>query len=489
MKKRIFAVLVVAVLVAFNAGRAAVRSPAGSQAVRKPQAPPSQEVRGGAAERQFRAWLEAFNGGSDAYRTFLRDRFPDRLARIDGDLVFRLMTGGFDLRDVEQSTPTRVTCLIQERAWGNPARAVMEVDQAAASHALNLQVSPIPWPPTLPAPARMPDSALAAALKAKMDAAAARDAFSGAVLVAHGGRVVFSGAVGMADRENKIPDTVATRFRMGSMNKMFTATAVMQLVQAGKVRLDAPVGKYLTDYPNKDVATKVTIEHLLTHTGGTGDIFGPAFESQRLELRDLVDYVKLYGSRPPAFDPGSRFEYSNYGFLLLGVVIERVSGQSYYDYVRDHIFKPAGMTSSGSEPENVEVAGRSKGYTRRRDAWVSNADTLPYRGTSAGGGYTTVEDLLRFATALTNHVLLDDKHTALLTTGKVEAGRGGKYAYGFFDTGEGNGRYVGHGGGAPGMNGDLRIYPASGYVVAALTNIDFGASQATSWIGDRLQMN
>ncbi len=113
------------------------------------------------------------------------------------------------------------------------------------------------------------------------------------------------------------------------MNKMFTATAILRLVQAKRLALDTPVGKVLTGYPNKNVATKVTIHHLLTHTGGTGDIFGPEFDARRLELRTLQDYVKLYGARDLTFEPGARWEYSNYGFLLLGAMIEKVTGKSY----------------------------------------------------------------------------------------------------------------------------------------------------------------
>jgi D-alanyl-D-alanine carboxypeptidase len=248
---------------------------------------------------------------------------------------------------------------------------------------------------------------------------------------------------------------------------MFTATATLQLVQAGKLTLNDPLGKYLTDYPNKDVATKVTLHQLLTHTGGTGDIFTPEFEKHRLELRTLQDYEKLYGSRAPEFEPGSRWEYSNYGFVLLGLIIEKVSGQSYYDYVRDHVFQPAGMTSTASDPEDAPVANRSVGYTKfdpakpgGGSAWRPNTDTLPYRGTSAGGGYSTVEDLLRFANALESHKLLDVHYTDLLATGKVDTPRG-RYAYGFGDDRIGSWRCDGHGGGAPGMNGDLKICTAA----------------------------
>ena len=166
-------------------------------------------------------------------------------------------------------------------------------------------------------------------MRAWIEREAAADAFAGAALVAHDGKVVFSGAYGFANREKRTPNTLDTQFRIGSMNKMFTAIAVLQLVQVGKVRLNDPLGKYITDYPNPEVAAKVTIHQLLTHTGGTGDFFGPEFDAHRVELKSLNDYVTLFGRRGPEFEPGSRWAYSNYGMLLAGVVIERVSGQSY----------------------------------------------------------------------------------------------------------------------------------------------------------------
>ena len=224
------------------------------------------------------------------------------------------------------------------------------------------------------------------------------------------------------------------------------------------------------------------MHHLLTHQGGTGDIFGPEFNAHRMELRTLNDYVALYGKRAPAFEPGSRWAYSNYGMVLLGVVVERVSKQSYYDYVAEHVYKPAGMTGSGSEPESEAVRDRSVGYMRPPGggAWTPNTDTLPYRGTSAGGGYCTVGDLMKFAEALMGHKLLTAESTELLIAGKVDSGGGRKYAYGFEDGRKDGVGAVGHGGGAPGMNGDLRIYPQSGYVVAVLSNLDPPAAQQVS---------
>jgi D-alanyl-D-alanine carboxypeptidase len=330
---------------------------------------------------------------------------------------------------------------------------------------------------------RMTEADAFKALSARANKLASEDELSGAVLIAKDGRVLFSHAYGLADRKNGIPNTLRTRFRIGSMNKMFTAVAILQLVEAGKVKLTAPLGKYLPDYPNRDVATKVTIHQLLTHTGGTGDIFGPEFDAHRPELRTLADYMKLYGRRGLEFEPGSRWEYSNYGFILLGAVIAKVTGRSYYDYVHTHIYAPAGMTRTGSLPEDQAVADRSIGYMKSAGvgAWFPNTDTLPYRGTSAGGGYSTVEDLARFAHAMLTHKLLRPDSTNLLITGKVKAGPGARYAYGFEDArdADGNG-WVGHGGGAPGMNGDLKIYPRSGYVVAVLTNLDPPAAQRIS---------
>jgi D-alanyl-D-alanine carboxypeptidase len=349
----------------------------------------------------------------------------------------------------------------------------------------------MPRPPGFEIP-RLNEADLIAGLRARLAKESAADRFSGAVLVTKQGRTLFSGAYGLADRDRKVPNTLDTRFRIGSMNKMFTGTAILQLVQAGKMELTDPLGKYLPNYPNRAVATKVTIQHLLMHTGGTGDIFGPEFDAHRLELRTHDDYVSLYGKRDLLFEPGSRWQYSNYGMTLLGVVIERVSGMSYYDYVAQHIFKPAGMTRSGSEPESENVAGRSIGYMRAPGSseWRPNTDTLPYRGTSAGGGYSTVGDLVKFARALLSHKLLDAEHTELLIRGKTKMpGDGGQYAYGFVDARKPGGwGAVGHGGGAPGMNGELQIFPASGHVVAVLANLDPpAASRAWMFVELRLQ--
>ena len=439
------------------------------------------------AGHQCAAWLQSFNRGDrGAHRNFLQNNAPSRLTHLDREMELRRTTGGVDLKKVQESTPTKIAVMVQERLSEQFALLTMEV-QAEKPHQITaMELNAIPRPAEFPLP-HLGESELVAATKKYIDKQVVSDDFSGAVMIAKGGKAVMAQAYGLADREHNIPNTLKTRFRIGSMNKMFTAVATLQLAEAQKLDLKDTVGKYLTDYPNKDVASKVTIQQLLKHTGGTGDIFGPEFAEHRLELRTLEDYVRLYRNRGLKFEPGTRWEYSNYGFILLGLIIEKASGQSYYDYVREHIFERAGMSSTGSEPEDAAVANRSIGYTKMESStWTPNTQTLPYRGTSAGGGYSTVEDLTRFAEALTGHKLLDILYTDMLTNGKPGT-PDNSYAYGFQDRLVNGTRCFGHGGGAPGMNGDLRICPGIGYVVAVLANLDPpAANRVSEFIVNRL---
>ena len=466
---------------AADLGQGETQAVAGSQA---------QTAHGQAApaERQFRAWLDAFNSGDRVkLQTFDEKNYPEEAKEVSGLMRFRKMTGGFDVKKVEEAGPIKFSAIVKERESDQFAHVEVEVEAAEPHRITKMDLNAIGTPAEFALP-RMSEEQAIAALRAEVERQVAADQFAGTVMLTKNGKTLFSGAYGLADREKKIKNELNTQFRIGSMNKMFTAVAVLQLAQSGKIKLTAPLGEYLTDYPNGNLATKVTIHHLLTHTGGTGDFFGPEFDAHRLELRTLQDYVKLYGKRDVEFEPGSKWKYSNYGFLLLGLVVEKASGQNYYDYLREHVYAPAGMASTDSLPEAQSGPRRSVGYTADgSETWKPNTDTLPYRGTSAGGGYSTVEDLQRFAEALKNHKLLDAHYTELLTIGKMETGNGDKYAYGFMDRTASGVRSFGHGGGAPGMNGDLTIYPESGYVVAVLANMDPpAAGRVASFIGDRL---
>jgi D-alanyl-D-alanine carboxypeptidase len=419
------------------------------------------------AGRVLKAWLSAFNAGDVAtLQAFDTAHRPDA-PPVSFAWGFRGDTGGFTLVRIEKSTLTSVTALLEERDTRRLARLELEVTGDAtpivvsATFRRAVRTMDVPLAP-------LSEAQTIEAVSAKLDDQLKDERFSGAVLIGRRGRIVFQKAVGFANRESKTPNTLDTKFRNGSMNKMFTVTAVMQLVEAGKLSLDDTVGKVMTDYPNADVAAKVTIRHLLGHTGGTGDIFGPEFTKNRLTLKTHADYVAMFGNRAPLHEPGKEFRYSNYGMVLLGAIIERVSGLSYFDYVRTKVFEPAGMTSTGSLPETETVPNRSTGYMRRNEAWVPNTDTLPWSGTAAGGGYSTVGDFFRFAEALQSGKLVSKASlTQMITPGLIP-----QYGFGMSLTGEGATRNFGHGGGAPGQNGELRIYPESGYVIVALSNLD-----------------
>jgi CubicO group peptidase (beta-lactamase class C family) len=334
----------------------------------------------------------------------------------------------------------------------------------------------VPPPPAAANPAPN-DQELVRQAKSYVDALEDKDQFSGAILIAHDGRGTLEQAWGMADREKQIKNMVDTQFNIGSNNKMFTAVSILQLVQQGKLSLDKHIIDYWPDYPNKDLANRVTIHQLLTHTGGTGDIFTPEYEAHRIETRTLADYVKLYGNRPLAFEPGSKMDYSNYGFILLGRLIEIVSGEDYRAYVQKHVFAPAGMIHTDSRPEIKHVAGRAIGYTKGPEGLRPNTLMQPWSGTSAGGADSTVGDMLLFSNALQSGKLLGP---ALLQQATSSQTPGGGYGFSFYAMKDG---VYGHGGGEAGANAEIHIVPKKGYVIVVLANRDpFVATNTEAFI-------
>ena len=303
-------------------------------------------------------------------------------------------------------------------------------------------------------------------------AAAAAGRFSGAALIAKGDQIVFQHAYGMADREHAIANTLETRFNLGSMNKMFTAVAIAQLVAHGRLSFQDPLSKFIPDFPTPAAARKIRIEHLLTHTSGLGDYFT---ERYFRELPTTVAGVMAIAREDTAlaFEPGTRQRYSNLGFVVLGAVIEKVTGQDYYDYVRDHVFAPAGMSAS-SWP-NGAVPGRAQEYEISAETGGRpRADPL-HRGTPAGGGVSTVGDMLRFSRALLAGRLLPMEYVRLLTSPKPEVGSD-RYGYGFGVIARPL-RIVGHNGGKPGVFAQLDIYPEAGYTTVLLMNQGDGEPQ------------
>ena len=290
----------------------------------------------------------------------------------------------------------------------------------------------------------------AQAWQVTVDSLAKQDQFSGVVLVARAGVPQFERAYGMADREAGRPNDLETAFNLGSINKFFTATAIRQLAASGKLNVDSTLARAWPDYPNQDVARRVTIRQILEHRSGIqGNIFGAPPGKTRHEVRSLADYFELFKDQALQFEPGSRQQYSNAGFIVLGLLVERLSGENYYDYVRRHIYEPAGMTRTGSWPVDSLPANTAFGYTG--DSWprTRNTEMLPGRGSSAGGGYSTAHDLLRLLNALREHKI----------PAAPEAGM------------------IGIAGGAPGLNAVMEGDLEGGYDVIVLANLSPPAAE------------
>jgi CubicO group peptidase (beta-lactamase class C family) len=248
------------------------------------------------------------------------------------------------------------------------------------------------------------DAEIAAAIERYVSDRVAAGNFSGAVLVARGEKRLLTRAWGYRDAAKKLPNTEATQFNIGSINKVFTDVAIGQLAREGKLSLSDTIAKHLpgTTVPSAD---KITIEQLLQHRSGIGDFFGPNFRKNPDSYRDIASYLAAIAAQPLRFEPGTEQRYSNGGYIVLGAIIEKLTGKTYYDYIDQIVYAKLGMKSTGSFFKSEQGANRAIGYTKRGPEgplpeWTENFATLPARGSSAGGGYSTLGDLFTFTKAL-----------------------------------------------------------------------------------------
>lgn len=432
------------------------------------------------AMRLARDWIDVINTADDAaYVRFVKDRGPVLRDGPERWLELRDNLRGIQLCGVKSADAGSVQLWNYDPNWDSYGIMHLKLGATPADKIEFVFLGGTEEvPPGATRPAKLALPRLIEAVEARATSRSAQDRFSGAILLAQNGRVLLQKAYGLADRENRKPNTLDTQFRFGSMGKMFTAVAIMQLVQDGKIDLAAPIGRYLANYPNQDVATKVTVTHLLTHTGGTGNIFGPQFDAHKAALHSTKDYVDLYGARALDFAPGSRASYSNYGFILLGRIVEVVSGLSYDEYIQRNILDPAGMASTGNQPESAVLPRRAVSYMGSGARLKRADETLPLSGTSSGGGYSTVGDFYRFVDGLTSHRLLRSETFRKLIEGGIETDDGQFARFDFGGSMAGTGRYIGHGGGAPGMSGSLHHFLKSDFTVIVLANRDPGAAES-----------
>lgn len=300
--------------------------------------------------------------------------------------------------------------------------------------------------------------------------------FSGTIIVAKGKEILYQDAKGEASKRFHIKNNLETKFNLGSMNKMFTSVAIMQLVEKNLIDLKDPIGTYLDEtWLPSEITSKVNIHHLLSHTSGLGSYFnGDFWKSSRALYRNVDDFKPLLKGESLAFEPGTQYSYSNTGMLLLGAIIQKVTQKDYFEYVDENIFQPTQMRNTDSYELDQPVENLAIGYepSDNEYGWANNLYKHVIKGGPAGGGYSTIGDLHKFAMALMNEKLVSKESLDLLWTNSSDAG----YGYGFTIRQSASGKVVGHGGGFPGLNSNLDIFLDKGYVVAVMSNYDGGAS-------------
>lgn len=446
-------------------------------------------------KRQMVAWLDAYNSGNiDVIRRFVAESYDkDKIksGAKPADFLFvpvypetRALRFDRMLYENEQ----KAIGLTQSTLTGEWYRITV---RSAATDPRELYIQGI-FRDTEPDEAhryqRLGDAEIVREMANYLERLQTADAFSGIVLIAKGGKPIFSRGYGWANREIDERNRDETRFPLASLSKIFTGVSICQLVEQGKLSFDDSIRKILPDYPNAAVADKVTVRHLLAHTSWMGDFLDKKdYQAAEDRLKRPVDFFPFFAADALAFEPGEDEQYSNAGYIVLGAMIEKVSGQSYFDYVRGHIFKPARMLDSGFNDSSVNIAGLAASY--RNDGWnpqfkgglqgsplLRKGELGSGRGDAAGGGYATADDLRRFGEALVSNKLLNRASTALVLSGKGQLGEPGfvpsHEAYGFhYDVVNGK-HIIGHNGGSPGVSTRFDLYVDQGYQVIVLSNYD-----------------
>jgi D-alanyl-D-alanine carboxypeptidase len=405
------------------------------------------------------AWIRAFDAQDMAALQALGDDSAD----YDRDMLEE--TGGLDLVRVEKDDGTDVEALARERLSPAMWRLLLTRDAKDPMRFSDIRLHGEPL---------ASEADAIAALDAFANRLTRKNEFSGVILVRRDGRDLFAKTFGHADADEKAPNTRDTKFFVASSGKMFTAVAIHQLIEKGRVSLDDTVGKFLPDYPNRDIATKVTVRMLLSHTGGTGDmgILQPEEGANRARVHAIADILALNGARGPDFPPGTKWDYSNYGYILLGAIVEKASGEDYYAYIQKHIFDPAGMTQT-SYPLLADMRGIAVPmWPRDGSKLVSAMDMSPWRGGPAGGGVTTAGDEAKFIAALNDGRLISPKSLAFAThaPGGLGFKEGNGFGFGFIESGANGLKYWGHGGGAHGDSVVVSYYPQTHVTFVCLAN-------------------
>jgi CubicO group peptidase (beta-lactamase class C family) len=385
-------------------------------------------------------------------------------------------SGGVDLFDVraDPRRPGLLQMVVKARRTGQLGLFFIAADPAQPNHLAQAHLVTMDDPALY---ADWPQKAvshteLARLIHDTLDRLVRTQDFSGCVTVTVHAQTIFDECRGQADRRFAVPIDQQTKFHIGSLGKMFTAVAIAQLVEAGKLSWDTPLAQVVPEYPDHDAAKKITVWHLLHHTSGLGDILVPEYFANRERFIDPADYLDLIARQPKVSEPGKEWNYSNAGFMLLGHIIENISHEDYDGYIQRNIFTPVGVHASGFDRLDEITPKLAVGYYRDgmfSSIWKMDWSKIQFKGGPAGGGYSNNTDLLLFADALRNGRLVKPATLAKMFADQVPAGPGG-YAAGFGDRLSHGSPIRGHTGGIEGTTANLQMVWNANAAVAMTSN-------------------
>ncbi len=408
-------------------------------------------------------------------------------AHLDFFFSVKDASRGFEVVDVARKEENGVTLRVKSRLTGEINGLAVRVEPSPPHKIVGIGMRTVPADKGGES-RKLSAGAIGAELGSYVKKLADADVFSGSVLLAKGGKVVYKGAFGTANKDFGSPNRIDTKFNLGSMNKMFTALSIAKLVETGKLTVEDPLSKFIADFPDAESAKKIRIKHLLSHTAGLGGYFSEKWRMRsRDSIRNVDDMMALAKEDEKLrFEPGTNWQYSNTGMLVLGKVIEVASGGSYFDFVDKNILRPAGMVNTGcfeldTVNENLAV-GYDKVFGENGVTFQNNIFMHVMRGGPQGGCYSTAEDLHRFAIALVGGKIVGKELVREFTTAKPDISSPG-YGFGFGVSEDGN--RFGHGGGFVGISANLDIFRDSGWIAVVLSNYS-RASQPVSTKMQRL---
>jgi len=381
---------------------------------------PSAGQEASGIQARIEAFVAAFNSGdADTMLRYYEEALTPELRARRSDEERRSMylrltqdLGRLEVQQIKIDGPNSVTIVAEsERSGGIQLSFELEENPPHRIAGIGINIGgPGPEMDLPPAPnlATLGLEAWRLAVDHYLLGLADEEVFSGTVLLARRDEVLFEGAYGLANREHEVANALDTRFDIGSITKVLTKTAIGQLARDGKLSLNDTVAEHLPNYPNKSVASKVTIDHLLRHTSGLGDIFvDEFFRGSKTRFRSPDDYIEMFADTPLLFEPGEGRQYSNAGYVVLGAIVAAASGRPYSEYLEENVLAPAAMTSTLFPSKDLPIPRVATGYTKdETGVWRNNVFLTPIQGCPAGGLAATAGDLFRFDRALRKGILL-----------------------------------------------------------------------------------